>query len=272
MTTPKDTNITQQQAERSSGLTLRQSNTRIVGIATCFVKPQSEAAALRNSSIPIGHNESRDNTASFQAHLGTQTVSRSTGLANVQDDILDAVGGITSVENSLFTAAVARHIPIEKLRQSLAVLGSSNALSQAVKTSPEPSRCPCCSTTNLDERIGFYYVNMGQEEARSKLRRCSVGTFLLRDSSQKPAYPYSLTVMTPRGVTSIRIAFDDGIYVLDSDLPGDSKTMTSQSGVKDKSRALRSNCVIDLVERLMSMSPTSSTASDVTVARGGKQK
>lgn len=67
------------------------------------------------------------------------------------------------------------------------------------------------------EECNFYYGNMTNTEAKSRLHRCSVGTFLLRDSSDS-RFRYSLSVKTVRGTTSIRImGTSTGQYRLDSD-------------------------------------------------------
>lgn len=54
---------------------------------------------------------------------------------------------------------------------------------------------------------GFYWGRMSFDEARVRLERRPVGTFLLRDSSD-PRYMFSLSVQTQRGTTSVRILYD----------------------------------------------------------------
>lgn len=67
------------------------------------------------------------------------------------------------------------------------------------------------------DECNFYYGSMTNTEAKSRLHRCSVGTFLLRDSSD-PRFRYSLSVKTTRGTTSIRIVgTSTGHFRLDSD-------------------------------------------------------
>lgn len=61
---------------------------------------------------------------------------------------------------------------------------------------------------------GFYYEHLDMVEARRKLKKCAVGTFLVRDSSHKN-YLYSVTTQTPRGVTSVRIEYQNGVFRLD---------------------------------------------------------
>lgn len=63
---------------------------------------------------------------------------------------------------------------------------------------------------------GWYYEHCSSQEAKSLLKRESVGTFLIRDSSDSK-YLYSLSVKTSRGTTSVRIIYNKGQFQLDSD-------------------------------------------------------
>lgn len=65
---------------------------------------------------------------------------------------------------------------------------------------------------------GFYLGRVSFDEAKRLLRGCPVGTFLLRDSSDE-RFPFSLSVQTQRGTTSIRIIYDSptGLFRLDSE-------------------------------------------------------
>lgn len=65
---------------------------------------------------------------------------------------------------------------------------------------------------------GFYLGRLSFDDAKRLLRCCPVGTFLLRDSSDE-RFPFSLSVQTPRGTTSIRIIYDFpvGLFRLDSE-------------------------------------------------------
>lgn len=62
----------------------------------------------------------------------------------------------------------------------------------------------------------FYWDNMDSDTARRKLRRMSIGTFLIRASSD-PCFLYSLSVKTERGATSVRILYDRGLFQFDCD-------------------------------------------------------
>lgn len=66
------------------------------------------------------------------------------------------------------------------------------------------------------EQSGWYYGHCTSQEAKSLLKRESVGTFLIRDSSDSK-YLYSLSVKTSRGTTSVRIIYNKGQFQLDSD-------------------------------------------------------
>jgi len=61
---------------------------------------------------------------------------------------------------------------------------------------------------------GFYYGRMTIDEATERLSRWPVGTFLLRDSSDR-RYLFSLSVQTCRGTTSIRMSYRSGLFRLD---------------------------------------------------------
>lgn len=63
---------------------------------------------------------------------------------------------------------------------------------------------------------GFYYGRMGTMEAGRLLERFPVGTFLLRDSSDR-RYLLSISVRTDRGSTSIRIACDGSRFRMDAE-------------------------------------------------------
>lgn len=102
------------------------------------------------------------------------------------------------------------------LKQSTAssvfVTPSSQSGDPLLALYPEPKNLSIA----VDE-CNFYYGNMTNTEAKSRLHRCSVGTFLLRDSSDS-RFRYSLSVKTARGTTSIRIVgTSTGQYRLDSD-------------------------------------------------------
>ena len=73
-----------------------------------------------------------------------------------------------------------------------------------------------CLNSNLLmlRTCGYYYEGISRQEAKDKLRQCSVGTFLLRDSAD-PKYLFSLSVKTPRGITSVRLEYRAGRWRMD---------------------------------------------------------
>lgn len=80
----------------------------------------------------------------------------------------------------------------------------------------------------------FYYSNIGSTEAKTILKPCAVGTFIIRDSSDSK-YLYTISVKTKRGPTSIRICYEHGRFSLDSD-------------VKSRSRMPKFSTLLDLVD------------------------
>lgn len=72
------------------------------------------------------------------------------------------------------------------------------------------------NTLNSLQMSGWYHGAMTYREAKLKLKSCSNGTFLVRDSSDD-RYLYTLSVKTPRGTTSVRIEYEDGLFMLDSE-------------------------------------------------------
>ncbi|GCC19162.1 hypothetical protein chiPu_0020986 [Chiloscyllium punctatum] len=64
------------------------------------------------------------------------------------------------------------------------------------------------------ESSGFYWGPMTVEAAHSKLKSEPVGTFLIRDSSQRN-YFFSLSVKTAKEPISFRIQFKGGLFSLD---------------------------------------------------------
>lgn len=62
----------------------------------------------------------------------------------------------------------------------------------------------------------FYYPELTSVSARCLLRNNSVGTFLVRDSSNSN-YLFSLSVRTQQGATNVRILYQKGLFLFDSD-------------------------------------------------------
>lgn len=83
----------------------------------------------------------------------------------------------------------------------------------------------------------WYWGNISGERAREVLLKSAPGTFLIRDSSDK-RYLFSLSVMTLRGPTSIRLIFSRGCFRIET------------SGIISP----RSPCVVSLIIRMAYLS------------------
>ena len=95
------------------------------------------------------------------------------------------------------------------------------------------------STKKLS-KCGFYYEHMSMEQAKLRLKGLPVGSFLLRDSSNKH-YLFSLSAKTPRGVTSVRIEYRNALFRLD----GEEKSRSQMPGF---------DCVLKLVQHYVQLS------------------
>ncbi|ELU12252.1 hypothetical protein CAPTEDRAFT_77182, partial [Capitella teleta] len=72
------------------------------------------------------------------------------------------------------------------------------------------------STEKYLEQCLFYFKDFNMSDARHRLAKHDIGSFLLRPSSD-PNFFLSLSVKTTRGTTSIRIVFKNKKFFLDSD-------------------------------------------------------
>ena len=89
---------------------------------------------------------------------------------------------------------------------------------------PDATTCPhtrlAPSTGDVFRQLAecsFYFGRLSAAEASRKLSPCAVGTFLLRDSSDR-RFLFALSVQTRSGPTSVRLARDDaGRFRLDCD-------------------------------------------------------
>ncbi|KAL7637795.1 UNVERIFIED_CONTAM: hypothetical protein RMT77_011407 [Armadillidium vulgare] len=77
---------------------------------------------------------------------------------------------------------------------------------------PEDIRQLEASENHLKESY-FYWENLSWQEAEVLLQPTSVGTFLMRNSSDRN-HRFSLSVQTERGPTSVRINFNEGKFRL----------------------------------------------------------
>ncbi|XP_056307046.1 suppressor of cytokine signaling 1a [Danio aesculapii] len=69
------------------------------------------------------------------------------------------------------------------------------------------------NTTSMLEESGFYWGPMTVEEAHLKLKKESVGTFLIRDSRQSDVF-FTLSYKAQNGPVSIRINFKNSKFSL----------------------------------------------------------
>lgn len=97
-----------------------------------------------------------------------------------------------------------------------------------VKTSDRDAQRLIVNCQQLNDSQ-FYVAELSSKDARRRLRTCPPGTFIVRDSAH-PSHLYSLTVKTPRGVTSIRTVYDVDGFRLDSD-PEQAEWMASFDSV-----------------------------------------
>ncbi|KAK4311027.1 hypothetical protein Pmani_017442 [Petrolisthes manimaculis] len=70
------------------------------------------------------------------------------------------------------------------------------------------------NTRNALQQSGWYWEQVSWREAETLLHHTSLGTFLVRDSSDA-RYLFSLSVQTERGPTSVRIHYSQGRFRLD---------------------------------------------------------
>ena len=100
----------------------------------------------------------------------------------------------------------------QELRVSLYNNVGSLWVNEGRTTSPYDIKAEAENTLN---DCAFYYGSLSKAGASARLKPCSEGSYLLRNSSQEN-YAYCLSVKTSRGITSVRISYDDGLYHLDT--------------------------------------------------------
>ncbi len=86
---------------------------------------------------------------------------------------------------------------------------------QSGTTSPQDLQILSRTADRLSE-CGFYFRGLNHTDARCKLKDHPPGTFLLRDSWNSN-FIYTLSAKTPRGTTSVRIAYTGGRFRMDCD-------------------------------------------------------
>lgn len=85
----------------------------------------------------------------------------------------------------------------------------------------DPTKDFCAIASNFCylENSGWYWGSITAAQAHAALQRAEEGAFLVRDSSH-PSYMLTLSVMTARGPTSVRIQYSNASFLLDSSSPG----------------------------------------------------
>ncbi|KAK1163002.1 suppressor of cytokine signaling 1 [Acipenser oxyrinchus oxyrinchus] len=115
------------------------------------------------------------------------------------------------------------HEAPQQHREALPDLQNHEAPQQHREALPDQNRFPIfqsyqdfrtiTETTTLLERSGFYWGPLSVEEAHTKLKAEPLGTFLIRDSSQKNHF-FTLSLKMPLGATSVRINFKSSRFSL----------------------------------------------------------
>lgn len=89
--------------------------------------------------------------------------------------------------------------------------GGCSGLGQGLGYEDDPI---LASTRRALHQSGWYWERVSWREAETLLHHTSLGTFLVRDSSDT-RYLFSLSVQTERGPTSVRIQYSHGRFRLD---------------------------------------------------------
>ena len=161
------------------------------------------------------------------------------------------VGGGCSVIAS--SACAPQPSPAERDRntgsQQEGVAGDGKAAAAAssppVPTVADAAADSCSAfqkTMALVKQSGFYHGSLTMVGAKRLLKRASVGSFLLRDSSVSD-FVLSLSVKTARGTTSLRIHFKNGAFLFDC-------LDTAQSALPSFP------CILNLIEHYVECSRT----------------
>ena len=162
---------------------------RKVGVAARFV-----AAAAVSTPCP-SRPKSSDATAGRSRHSGHRG-SRTSTITHPQ-----------SSTSSSSTSSSSGSVPDGYSRVA-------RCLQPAVTSERDEQRL-IANCLQLDDSQ-FYVAELSSTDAKRRLRCCTSGTFLVRDSAH-PRHLYSLTVRTQRGITSIRTVYDVDGFRLDSD-------------------------------------------------------
>lgn len=84
-----------------------------------------------------------------------------------------------------------------------------------LEAKPETELKKLSDTVKVLRQSGWYYEGISYQQSHELLKEASVGTFLVRNSSD-PRFLFSLSVQTERGPTSVRIFYINGYFRLDA--------------------------------------------------------
>ena len=103
---------------------------------------------------------------------------------------------------------------VERLHHPGTVVGTAASYCQVASFLPEWDAERLETVYSRLTQSGFYYGRLGLDAADQRLRHASVGTFLVRDSTDD-RHLFSVSVQTCRGTTSIRLIYGAGLFRLD---------------------------------------------------------
>lgn len=112
-------------------------------------------------------------------------------------------------------------------------------------------------TLQVLETSGYYYPGLSWRQATELLQNTTVGTFLVRESSDSE-FLFTLSVNTERGPTSVRIHYTEGQFRLDS-----------EDSIADFMPVF--DCVVQLVEYYIRLSQSSKGSSCVWLDNTGRR-
>lgn len=193
-----------------------------------------QAAEPPNMDIPRKQNPRRQSETSCSvrsAYCGTRTVR----LPNIR--LANSCGTLANCIDDQ-VSMIKTHVDQFKLRES------SKKKDKRTKKERQEQRIIDLLTVKAALSVlresCWYWGNISGDRAREVLRRSAPGTFLIRDSSDK-RYLFSLSVMTVRGPTSIRLIFSRGCFRIET------------SGIISP----RSPCAVSLIVRMAYLSRNS---------------
>nr|CAB3231341.1 SOCS1/2/3/CIS suppressor of cytokine signaling [Phallusia mammillata] len=153
-----------------------------------------------------------------------------------EDRECDFVSTIPRDENQHFGAGLHSRAGFRD-----SIRGDSDFISTGVSDAAQVL-CHLAGVFETVEECPWYCGAMTGQEAKIRLRSTPPGTFLLRDSSDS-RFLFSMSLMTRRGATSIRIVYKNGRFGFDSEESEPSK----KSSKSHRHRTERTKCVIRMI-------------------------